>query len=219
MVISQLGGLQLTPDRGGLWAESLTITVPLEQIECWELLAQRQLVAVRVVDNMSVGPRVLTFRVADDDPADAAAVLALLDGLSMCFRVQVTSAYRLILRRASVLQSQHMLNTSICPFQCPAVVPPIFGEMPRPLLANTLLHHKVAAGTNAVQTVTAGGLAPGAEMQHPDSQDLSTSSASTEGESAQDFQVRLATTFSLMDKHGTGHVSYVQFLQWWKARV
>eukprot|EP01049_Picozoa_sp_SAG25_P013036 SAG25_NODE_1912_length_2151_cov_1.919551_1_plen_135_part_10 len=127
-----------------------------------------------------------------EESTTAEAALSLLDALTPHFAVQV-----------------------------PQVAAPIFDRGAGVLLrANPLCSRTHTAPTAQQVMVPAPSPAGGASTAAP----AATTAPSLAAmppllESDDEFERRLAITFSLMDKHGTGHVSYVQFLSWWKLQA
>lgn len=199
LVVSPLG-LQLTPRRhegAGGWANDQTSTISLAEVLCWELEPagrrggkSKGAVAFRVVRGAE--PEVLVFCVvADENNLDAAALVAILDGITMRFAVQL-----------------------------PTVAPSIYNELSGLLRANPLCINVAAASAVVVVVVPdPEAEAEGEDVLPPPLPRSSAVENSKDSEEGEAFGLRLARTFSMMDKHGSGHVSYVQFLSWWKARA
>lgn len=186
-------GITITTRDGGAQIEWAPRTLALDCLECWQVFHQEEGVP-------GVGGLV-GLRLIDQQPGvraqlafevlgkqTAARVCSLLDSLT--FRYSVHK---------------------------PRVVPAIFVSFGATavVVANPLCESTVPVAdvsepqlkSEAVQT--AGPAAP-----EPAS--VADSGGATEAED--DYAERLAYTFTLMDKHGHGHVSFVQFLSWWKAR-
>lgn len=193
-----MNGITISSSTGGQSGVAQRM-LPLESLECWQVYAAEEgvpgvggLIGLRLAGEGGVAQH-LAYEVAagvGSAAGAAAAVCSLLDSLTFRY-------------------SEHK----------PHVVPAIFvsfGTAAPVLVANALCptHKKVAAA--ALPGVPA---APAPEPETVDAVDNDPGDDAEEEEGEDDYALRLAYTFALMDKHGHGHVSYIQFLSWWKAQA
>lgn len=196
----QVGGFGITvTSDGGSQMEWAPLALALDRLECWQVFAQEEgvpgvggLVGLRLIDQKGVLTQ-MAYEVVNNRGAKqtAARVCSLLDSLS--FRYSVHK---------------------------PRVVPAIFvsfGSL-SVVVANPLCNPATPAP--AAQVSEPEDKAPEvvqAPISEPEPESRSNDSGITQA-AENNYAERLAYAFAVMDKHGHGHVSFIQFLSWWKAR-
>jgi phosphatidylinositol-3,4,5-trisphosphate 3-phosphatase/dual-specificity protein phosphatase PTEN len=190
-------GITITSDAGD-HIEYAPRALALETMECWQVFPQDEgvpgiggLVGLRLFDRQGARYQ-LAYELVDGSSGGgkqtAAGVCSLLDSLTFRYSVH----------------KPHVVPSIFVSFGATAV-----------LVANPLCG-SAAPPAGAVASASAGAEQVSAEAPSPEPEPQPDAAAAAAADD--DYEERLAYTFTLMDKHGSGHVSYIQFLSWWKAR-